>query len=176
MHRQATVPDTLTAEALDLIYQWFRRELDDLCGYSEDQPRRRRSNKPLVIDQGGFVEAARGWFWDLTTDPPSLMRRHLSGTPRLNAAAVLAAVGADPDKELLNGIKHGVRMPTAHQMLIVLNPGLLSLAGYLGPFVADIGRMEADGMLKVCRFLPYVRASFCPRAQSARRTRRTSAG
>jgi hypothetical protein len=67
------VHDILTSEALSQIHRWFRQELDDLRGYSEDPPRRRRSNKSLVVDQSGFVEAARGLFWDLTTDRPSLM-------------------------------------------------------------------------------------------------------
>jgi hypothetical protein len=57
-----------------------------------------------------------------------MQRSHLA-VPRLNAAAVLAAAGADYlDKELLDAILHCVRMPTDFQMLIVLNPGLLSLA------------------------------------------------
>jgi hypothetical protein len=52
----------LTAGALEQIYQWFSRDLRDLQGYSEDPPRKHRSNKPLVIDQSGFVEEARGSF------------------------------------------------------------------------------------------------------------------
>jgi hypothetical protein len=157
------VRDILTAEALNHIYQWLRRDLADLRGYSQDPPRRQCSNKPLVIDQTGFVAQARCLFWDLTTTPPSLVQRHLPGTPRLNAAAILAAAGAEyPDKELLNGLAHGVCMQTDHQILIVLNPCLRSLAGYLRPFVADIGRMEADGMLKVFRFLPYVPGVLLP--------------
>jgi hypothetical protein len=162
-YKPAFVRGILTAEALDQIYQWFSRELNDLRGYSDDPPRTRRSNKPLAIDQSGFVEEARGSFWDLTTEPPSLMQRHLSGTPRLNAAAILAAAGADyTDKELLDGIVHGVRMLTDHQMLVVLNPGLLSLAGHLRPYGADIARMAVDGMLKICRFLPYVQCVLLP--------------
>jgi hypothetical protein len=131
-YKPATVRDILTAEALCEIYQWFRSELAYLQGYSLDPPLKHCSNKQLVIDQSGFVAEARGLFWDLTTNPPSLMQRHLQGAPRLNAVAIRAAAGVDyQDKELLDGIAHGVRMQTDHQMLIVLNPGLLSLAGYL---------------------------------------------
>jgi hypothetical protein len=162
-YKPATIRDVLTAEALDEIYQWFRCELNDLHGYSLDPPRKHCSNKPLVIDQSSFVVEACGLFWDLTTNPPSLMQRHLPGTPRLNAAAILAAAGADyPDKELPDAIAHGVRMQTDHQMLLVLNPGLLSLSGYLRQYGADITRMEADGMLLVCRFLPYVQGVLLP--------------
>jgi hypothetical protein len=162
-YKPASVRDILTAEALEQIYQWFRGELNDLRGYSEDPPRKHRSNKPLVIDQNGFVKEARGSFWDLTTKPPSLMQRQLPGKQRLNVAAILATAGADyPDKELLDGIAHGVRMPTDNQMLIVLNPGLFSLAGHLRTYSANIARMAADGMLKVCRFLPYVPCVLLP--------------
>jgi hypothetical protein len=157
------VCDILTAGALEQIHRWFGREVRDLRGYSEDPQRTLRSNKPLVIDQSGFVKEARGSFWDLTTEQLSLMWRHLSCTPRLNASAILAAAGADyPDKELLDGVAHGVRMPADDQMLIVLNPGLLSLAGHLWTYGADITRMEADGMLLVCLFLPYVQCVLLP--------------
>jgi hypothetical protein len=119
-YKPSSVRDILTAGALEQIYRWFSRELRDLQGYSEDPPRKHRSNKPLVIDQSSFVGEARGSFWDLTTKPLSLMKRHLSGTPRLNAAAILAAAGADyPDKELLDGITHSVRMSGDDKMLIV---------------------------------------------------------
>jgi hypothetical protein len=67
-----------------------------------------------------------------------------------------------PDKELLDGIAHGIRMPADDQMLIVLNPGLLSLAGNLRTYDADIARMEADGMLLAWRFLLYVPCVLLP--------------
>jgi hypothetical protein len=53
-------------------------------------------------------------------------------------------------------------MPTDHQMLIVLNPGLLLLTDGMRQLVADIERMEADGMLKVSRFLQYVPGVLLP--------------
>jgi hypothetical protein len=84
-YRPWSVLDILTPEALREIYYWFRRELDDLLAYAQDPPRRRRFNKPLVIDQTGFLAPARGLFWDLTTTPPSLMRRSQPAQPRLNA-------------------------------------------------------------------------------------------
>jgi hypothetical protein len=100
-NRPAAVRDILTPqEALGQIFQCFWRELNDLSGYSPDPPRRHLSSKPVVIDQGGFVAQAWGSFRDLTTDLLSLMPRHLSGAPRLNVQAVIAAAGAGyPDKE-----------------------------------------------------------------------------
>jgi hypothetical protein len=50
-YKPASVRDILNADALEQIYQWFRRELRDLQGYSEDLPRTHRSNRPFVIDQ-----------------------------------------------------------------------------------------------------------------------------
>jgi hypothetical protein len=40
-YKPTSVRGILTAEALEQIYQWFRRELSDLRGYNEDPPRTR---------------------------------------------------------------------------------------------------------------------------------------
>jgi hypothetical protein len=172
-YRPASV-DILTLEALREMYHWFRRELNDLLAYSQDPPRRHSTNKPLVIDQSGFLAPARGLFWDLTTNPPSLMRRDRSAAPRLNAAAILAAAGADyPDKELLDAIQHGVCMPTDFQLLIVLNPGVLSLADGMPQIAADIARMEAAGMLTVHTFLPFVPGVLLPQGTTGKQNKPT---
>jgi hypothetical protein len=44
------------------------------------------------------------------------MQRHLGGVPQLNPSAVLTAAGPDyTDKELVDNIAHGVRMPVDHE-------------------------------------------------------------
>jgi hypothetical protein len=65
-------------------------------------------------------------------------------------------------------------MQTDHQLLIVLNQGLLSLADGMRQLVADIERMEADGMLRVSRFLPYVPCVLLPQGTTGSPKRRTS--
>jgi hypothetical protein len=173
-YQPASVRDILTPEALREIYHRFRRELVDLLAYSQDPPRRQRTNKPLVIDQSGFLTPARGLFWDLTTSPPSLMQRSRSAVPRLNAAAILAAAGADyPDRELLDAIQHGVLMPTDFQMLIVLNPCLLSLADGMPQIAADVARMEAAGMLTVHTFIPFVQGVLLPQGTTGKQNEPT---
>jgi hypothetical protein len=139
--------------------------LDDLLAYLQDPPRRH----PLVIDQSDFLAPVRGLFWDLTTMPQSLMRRSHPAVPRLNAAAILAAAGAGyPHKELLDAISHGVRMQTDFQMLIVLIPGLLSLADGMPQIAADIERMEAEGMLTVHCFLPFIPCVLLPQGTTGK--------
>jgi hypothetical protein len=173
-YHQASVHDILTQEALREIYHWFRRELNDLLACLQDRPHRHCTNKVLVIDQSGFLPQARGLFWDLTTDPQSLMRRSHSAVPRLIAAAILAAAGADyPDKELLYAIQHGVCMPTDFQLLNVLNPCLLSLAYSMPQIAADIARMEAGGMLTVHTFLQFVQGVLLPQGTTGKQNEQT---
>jgi hypothetical protein len=168
-YQPKSVRDILTPEALREIYHWFRRELNDHLAYLQKPPRRHRTNRPLVSDQSGFLAPARGLFWDLTTTHPSLMQRDHPARPRLNAAAILAAAGAAyPDKELLDAIQNGVRMSTDFQMLIVLNPGLLSLADGMPQIAADIARMDAEGMLTVHTFHPYVQGVLLPQGTTGK--------
>jgi hypothetical protein len=102
------------------------------------------------------------------------MRRSRSAVPHLNAAAILAAAGADyPDRELLDAIQHGVHMPTDFQMLIVLNPGLLSLADGMPQLAADVARVEAAGMLTVHTFLPFVPGVLFPQGTTGKQNEQT---
>jgi hypothetical protein len=125
----ASIKDILYLWAIAAIDDWFAREEADLLAYAADPSARRRTNKPLVIDQDGFFPIARGLFWDLRGAVPQLMRRDAPRTSRLNAEAICAAAGPGyPDQVLLDGIQHGVRMPAEHQMCIVLLPNLISIA------------------------------------------------
>jgi hypothetical protein len=147
----SSIKDILHSWAISAIDEWFAREQTDLRLYAVDPAARRRTNTQLVIDQDGFKPRAQGLFWDLRVAMSQLMRRDAPGVISLNADAVRAAAGpAYPDQELLDGIQHGVRMPAAHQLCVMLLPNLISIGG-AGTLQhhADVTRMEAVRILSV---------------------------
>jgi hypothetical protein len=152
----SSINDILHLWAISAIDEWFACEQADLRAYAAD-PTARRRNKPLVIDQDGFVPRARGLFWDLRGAVPQLMRRDAPDTTSLNADAIRAAAGpAYPDQELLDGVQYCVRMPVEHQLCIVLLPNLISVGAGMPQQHADIARMEADRILSVHASMPFI--------------------
>jgi hypothetical protein len=73
-----------------------------------------------------------------------------------------------PDKELLDGIQHGVRMPAGHQMFIVLLPNLISIANGMPQHHANIARMETERMLSVHASLPFVPGVLLPQGSTGK--------
>jgi hypothetical protein len=182
--RPSSIKDILHLWAISAIDEWFAREEADLQRYVADPASRRRTNKPLVIDQDGFKPRAQGLFWDLRSAVRQLMRRDAPGTTSLSADAIRAAVGpAYLDQELLNCIQYGVRMPAEHQLCIVLLPNLISIGGAGMPqHHADVTRMEADRILSVHASMPFIPGVILPQGSNGkihepdRRRRITDAG
>jgi hypothetical protein len=86
------------------------------------------------------------------------MRSDAPGVISLNADAIRAAAGpAYPDQDLLDGIQHGVRMPAAHQLCVVLLPNLI-LIGCAGmpQHHAVVKRMKADRIVSVHASMPFI--------------------
>jgi hypothetical protein len=182
--RPSSIKDILHPWAISAIDEWFAREETDLQRYAADPAARRRTNTPLVINQDGSKPRAQGLFWDLRGAVPQLMRRDAPGVISLNADAVRAAAGpAYPDQELLDGIQHGVRMPAAHQLCVVLLPNLILMGGAgMRQHHADVTRMEADRILSVHASMPFIPGVILPQGsigkihEPEKRRRITDAG
>jgi hypothetical protein len=160
----SSIKDILHPWAISAIDEWFAREETDLQRYAADPAARRRTNAPLVIDQDGFKPRAQGLFWDLRGAVPQLMCSDTPSVISLNAGAVRAAAGPTyPDQELLDGIQHGVRIPAAHQLCVVLLPNLIPIGGAGMPqHHADVTRMEADSILSVHTSMPFIPGVILP--------------
>jgi hypothetical protein len=181
--RPSSIKDILLPWAVSAIDEWFAREEADLRAYAADPTTRRRTNKPLVIDQDGFFPRAQGLFWDLHGAVPQLMRRDAPGITRLNADAIRSAAGPSyQDQELLHGIQHCVRMPAEHQTCIVLLPNLISIAAGMPQHHADIAHMETDRILSAHASMPFIPGVLLPQGSTGkihepdRRRRITDAG